>query len=354
MRPLVSVIITSYNREKYIRQCVESVLSQDYPNLEIIVVDDASVDKSPKILESYGDKIKYIRQEKNRGIGPTLNRGFHNAKGDLLIYLDCDDFYLPGKISLSVQKLVADSSVSMVYTDYVVIDAQGNPIKEIKLDKLSSQTKEGFTRAMIMLTGGALFGSNVMVRKECFEKIGYFNKNIICCHDYEMWFRLLKAGYRFGRIPKTLFAYRQHPGNFSRNTELLRFDFDKIRSSAIENFTVQELFGDLIKNKDWRRKAQREYGKIVDSCYLGYFSLSARAAVKKSLETGHPFPFFPWFIDNALEILSILYNITENTLKIVLATISPKLTRKSAGKYRRKVNAEFSRLKYRIALLFRH
>ena len=353
MEPLVSVVITSYNREKYIRQCVESALFQDYENLEVIVVDDASIDKSPEILESFGNKIRYIRQENNRGIGPTLNQGFRIAKGDLLIYLDCDDFYLPGKIALSAQKLIEDNSVSMVYTDYITVDDQGNLMKEFNLSKLSSQAREETVRETLLEC--PLYGSNVMIRKQCFEKIGYFNENIICCHDYEMWLRLLKAGYRFGRVPKTLFAYRRHPGNFSRrNKELIRFNSDKIRSSAIEYFTFQELFGDFMKNNDWGKRVQKEYGKLMDICYLKHLPLSARAAAKKSLETGHPFSFFSWFLTNTPQIFPILYNILANTVNLILANISPKLTRKSANEYRWKINASFCRLRYRLSLLFRH
>lgn len=346
MPPLVSVIITSYNREKYIRQCVESALSQDYENLEVIVVDDASTDKSPEILGSFGDKIRYIRQEKNRGIGPTLNRGFRTAKGDLLIYLDSDDFYLPGKIALSAQKLIADNSISLVYSDYIVIDALGNPIKEFKLVKLSSQTKE--ETVWSFLVACPIFGGGVMVRKQCFEKIGYFNENIVCCHDYEMWLRLLKAGYRFGRVPKTLFAYRQHPGNFSHNRELMHSNFDKICSSAIKDFTLQECFGNFMKNNGWEKKIKREYDQLADTHYLRHFPLSARAAAKKSLEIGRRPSFFLLFLTNAPQIFHILHGIMKTTAKLTLANINPKLTRQSAGKYREKLNNLFFKLRHRL------
>ena len=136
--PLVSVIIPTYNRAKYLRQCIESVLSQDYPNLEIIVVDNGSTDNTPEILASFGNKIKCLKEEKG-GASASRNKGLRAARGEFIAFLDSDDFYLPGKISLSVRKLQEDHSVSLVYTDYVRVNTKGIITKTVKINHPPSE-----------------------------------------------------------------------------------------------------------------------------------------------------------------------------------------------------------------------
>ena len=139
--PLVSVIIPTYNRAKYLRQCIESALSQDYPNIEVIVVDNGSINstsETPQILASFGNKIKCLKEEK-KGTSAARNKGLRAARGEFIAFLDDDDFYLPGKISLSVRKLQEDHSVSLVYTDYVRVNTKGIITKTVKINHPPSE-----------------------------------------------------------------------------------------------------------------------------------------------------------------------------------------------------------------------
>lgn len=107
---LVSVIIPAYNAEKYLTQAIESVLSQDYHNIELILVDDGSTDQTKNIATKYSDKIKLISKI-HSGIGETRNTGLANARGDFIAFLDADDYWLSRKTSLQVSKLIGTTEI---------------------------------------------------------------------------------------------------------------------------------------------------------------------------------------------------------------------------------------------------
>ena len=241
--PKVSIIIPVYNHEKYIRECVESALAQDYENLEVIVVDDGSTDGTPEILKEFGERINYIRQE-NQGTSAALNTGLRHAQGSLVGWLSSDDLYLPGKIKYQVEKFRGEPSLGLVYTDWIKIDSQG---REIQMVHSPCPSSEHFVGEM--LKGNFVNGSSALIRKECFEKAGYFDTGLAAGSDVDMWFRLLKNGYRFGHVPRPLIKYRWHPSNLSHNYKLLQTCKDQVRLKVIQTFSPQELFGDFVQER---------------------------------------------------------------------------------------------------------
>ncbi len=248
--PDVSVIIPVYNQEKYINECVQSVIQQDYEKLEIIVVDDGSTDATPNILKGFIGKIKYIRQE-NQGPSASVNNGIKIAQGSLICWLGSDDLYLAGKIFHQVELLLREPSISIVYSDYIMIDSDG---KEIQKIQVPYPPPEQFARSLLLRN--FINGSSVMMKRECFDKVGYYDETLKADPDGDMWFRLLKHGYRFGHIPIPLIKYRWHPNNISHNKELMRKCKDAVRLKVLEEFTPQQLFGDIIS-----------YGGEIDKLY---------------------------------------------------------------------------------------
>ena len=120
-----SVIITNYNYARYIRQCIESVLSQDYPNVEVIVVDDGSHDDSKSIIESFGTRVRPVYKA-NGGMVSSWNSGWQQARGDLILILDADDFLLPGALSIHAKALSGENVVhSQGYL--MIVDGSGQP-----------------------------------------------------------------------------------------------------------------------------------------------------------------------------------------------------------------------------------
>jgi glycosyltransferase involved in cell wall biosynthesis len=124
-RPMFSVIITNYNYARYLRQCIETVLSQDYPNVEIIVVDDCSHDESKSVIESFGARVKALFKP-NGGVVSSCNSGWLHARGDMILILDADDFLLPGALSVHAKALSGDDVVrSQAYL--MIVNADGQP-----------------------------------------------------------------------------------------------------------------------------------------------------------------------------------------------------------------------------------
>lgn len=280
--PIVSVIIPVYNQEKYIKECVESVLNQDYENLEIIVIDDGSTDRTPEILKEFGEKIRYVRQE-NRGPASALNYGIRLAHGEFIGWLGSDDVYLPSKIKYQVKKFQEDTSLALIYTDYIMINSEGN---ELRVVSCPSPLPEQFVK--VLLAGNFINGSTVLMSKEYHEKVGYYDENLKASMDGDMWFRLLRHGFKFGHISIPLVKYRWHPANISHKFRLMQEYRDKVHLKAFKAFSHQGLFS---------RTSELEQ---LSFAFAKQFSFQAAdAAIKKAGEIENKFSFrrsFLWFL----------------------------------------------------------
>lgn len=274
----VSVIIPVYNQEKYIRECVESVLNQDYKNIEIIVVDDGSTDNTAEILKEFGKKIRYQRQE-NRGAAGAFNAGLRMAEGSLVAWLSSDDFYLPGKIRAQVDKFLESPNIAVVYTDWVMVDEEG---RDLKVFRFPCPPVKQFVRKMIIWD--FVTGSSMMFRKECLEKVGYFNEVLPTVNDAELVFRLLKYGYRVAHVAEPLAKYRLRPGNLSHNYRLMQIGKDQVRSKAVEMFSAKELFGDLAKSDNFNEGVA--YEKLAWRLVLTFHFRAAKQALQKAVHAG--------------------------------------------------------------------
>lgn len=124
-QPLISVVITAYNYGRFVQECIESLLSQDYPaeRLEIVVVDDGSTDDTAEQVKKYGSRIRYFRQQ-NGGQARALNLGFANAKGEIIALLDADDYWFPGKARRIAEEFQKNPNLGMVYHPFLEFDAE--------------------------------------------------------------------------------------------------------------------------------------------------------------------------------------------------------------------------------------
>jgi len=189
--PLISIVTPSYNQAQFIRVTIDSVLSQDYPNLEYFVIDGGSTDGTIEILKSYGKKIKWV-SEKDDGQADAINKGLRMAKGEVLAYLNSDDIYLPGAL-LKVGKYYQKTKADWLTGDCYVIDEEG------KLSK-NNWLISGYKRFLMMLyspltlriADSMLPQPSTFWSRKAYEKIGEFNAKYHYVMDYDYWLRLAK------------------------------------------------------------------------------------------------------------------------------------------------------------------
>lgn len=205
-RATISVIIPAYNSERYIAEAVRSVVAQTYVPQEIIVVDDGSSDGTARALDPFRSSIHYIYQN-NRGEPAARNTGMREAKSDYIAFLDADDVWVPEKLELQMAYLAAHPEYSFVYSDMSTFDENGIVDRSVKARFNITFPTGNIFPALFRET---LFGSGTVVfHRECLEKAGYFDEELLVGSDYEMWLRMARH-VGMGVVDKPLLLYRQH------------------------------------------------------------------------------------------------------------------------------------------------
>lgn len=199
--PLVSIVIPVYNAASYVREAIDSVLNQSYPNIELIVLDDGSTDNTREVLKSYPSGLFYWESHFNMGQSATLNKGWNMAKGDIISYLSADDALCPEAAFFSVEALQQNQDVIMTYCDYTLINDKSENIRQVNAPNFNYKK---MVSDLVVQPGPAPF-----FRKALFVKIGGWNPIYRQVPDLEYWLRLGLEG-DFLRIPKVLAKFRVH------------------------------------------------------------------------------------------------------------------------------------------------
>lgn len=182
MKPTVSVIIPTYNRAHVLERAIESVFSQTYQNLELIVVDDGSIDDTPALLDRFTGKIKMIRQE-NRGVSAARNRGIQESSGTYLAFLDSDDWWINEKLAAQIHSL-EESGNQVVHTEEIWI-RNGKRVNQCKHHK-----KSGGWIYEQMLPLCAISPSSILLNRSVLDQSGLFDESFPVCEDYDLWLRI--------------------------------------------------------------------------------------------------------------------------------------------------------------------
>jgi glycosyltransferase involved in cell wall biosynthesis len=182
-KPLVSVIIPTYNRDWIVGEAIDSVLDQDFDDYELMVVDDGSDDRTPQILAAYGNRITVLHQP-NRGVSAARNRGIAAAAGRLIAFLDSDDLWLPQKLSTQARFFAEnpDAVINQTEERWIRNGVRVNPKKRHL--KFSGMI---FERSLALCL---VSPSAVMIKKSLFDTVGVFDEDLPACEDYDLWLRI--------------------------------------------------------------------------------------------------------------------------------------------------------------------
>lgn len=205
MNELVSVIMPVYNGERYLREALDSALNQTYKELEIVVVDDASTDSTPEILQEFADRLRTIRLEKNQGAAVARNKALEAAKGRYVAFLDSDDRWYPEKIQRQLE-LLQDKGAGFGYTNYERMDGSGRLLAG-KLPFSDRVTYRQLLRNTLIAT------STVMVDR---KQMGDFRMPLMRSgQDYATWLQLLRKTDAAYGLPEVLMRYRMRNDSLS-------------------------------------------------------------------------------------------------------------------------------------------
>lgn len=244
-KPLVSVVVPVFNAERIIKKSIESILSQTLKDFELIIVNDASIDKTSEIVSSYAKKDKRIRlinNDHNLKIAHSLNIGVSSTKAEFVARMDADDIALPQRLETQYLFLKTHPKVAIVGTNISIVDENEKTIWKREYPTQSKDLKK------IMLRYSPFAHPTVMFRKKIFQKFGGYDPQMIPCEDIDFWFKV-GAKYDFGNIPKALLKYSLSSASGShynlKDTELLGF---KIKINAIRKLGYRPSIYDIFYN----------------------------------------------------------------------------------------------------------
>lgn len=222
MSPEISVIIPTYNRASMVVEAVESVLAQDMTDFELIVINDGSTDETEEKLSVYGSRLKYYQQE-NAGVSAARNRGVTFAAAPLIAFLDSDDLWLPSKLQVQHTYMTENPEIHICQTEEIWW-RNGRRVNPRKHHQKASG--DIFQRSLDLCL---VSPSAVMMRRELFQKVGYFDEELPMAEDYDLWLRVA-VDYPVVLLPEPLVIKR---GGHSDQLSA-RKGIDRYRIEALE------------------------------------------------------------------------------------------------------------------------
>lgn len=232
-KPLVSVIIPTYNRAKYLPLTLKSVLNQTYPRIEVIIVDDGSTENIKAIAEQF--KVKYIRQNQ-RGVGSAINNGVKHSNGEFFVALASDDLLHPRYVEATIRKAIANPKVGFVMTSTKCF-GESNEVRPVR--KLHHKYS-------ILMTSGQMGAS--LTRRKAFNSVGGYDETLRCGEDWDFLIRLSLKGWKGATVQQPIHFYRIHDKQVNKQT--------------------QKLFNEVIFRRYWFVKPYRKLVRLTDAFQL--------------------------------------------------------------------------------------
>ena len=284
--PKVSIIIPTYNRAHLIGRAIKSVLNQTYQDFEIIVVDDGSTDNMEEVVKKFQKKnkrIRYIRHKENKGEAAARNTGIKAAKGEYIAFQDSDDEWFPEKLEKQMEVFEsAPSKVGVVYTGFYRVKNN----KKTYIPSSWVKQKEGDIHKEL-LKGNFVGTPAMVVKKECFEKVGMFDENLPQLEDWELVIRLSKY-YEFKCIDEPLMIAHYTPGSVNEqpadiHVKTIKLVIEKYFKDLSQDKKLLSKYyfsigtglcsnGDFQKGKDYLIKAVKTYPLNIKLLLITFLS----------------------------------------------------------------------------------
>ncbi|WP_161485637.1 glycosyltransferase family 2 protein [Polynucleobacter sp. MWH-Tro8-2-5-gr] len=228
--PLISVLMPAYNSELYIAEAIKSILNQSYQNIELIIFDDGSSDKTRRVIESFSDpRIIKILSDQNYGVVRARNEMIDKARGQYIALMDADDIADPSRLEKQLASLESGESDLCGSAQWVLDEVTG------QLKKSKDKFTDSDLRSLLSVYCG-LCNSAMMGRAEIFKRFKY-DTSILTSEDYYLWVQMAAAGYRFLNLKERLITYRRYPAQTSS------IHLDKFKLTTIE---VQKKYLELL------------------------------------------------------------------------------------------------------------
>ena len=220
-----SVVTVSFNQRQYLEEALASVLAQDYPAIEYIVVDPGSTDGSRELIEGFRSRLASIVFEPDQGAADGLNKGFQQASGDIFGFLNSDDMLLPGAMKTVSRAFAQNPDCDIVMGNGFIVDAMGKRIRRIRA--------AGFTLDRYFYGGATWLQQATFFRRTAFEQVGGFNVNNRSCWDGELVVDMIRLGAKVKYVNQDLALFRIHAQSITgsrRHSEMMKADADRMFS----------------------------------------------------------------------------------------------------------------------------
>jgi glycosyltransferase involved in cell wall biosynthesis len=220
-----SIVTVSFNQRQYLEEALTSVLAQDYPAIEYIVVDPGSTDGSRELIEGFRPRLAGTIFEPDQGAADGLNKGFQQASGDIFGFLNSDDALLPGAMKSVSRVFEQNPDCDIVMGNGFIVDAHGKRIRRIRA--------AGFTLDRYFYGGATWLQQSTFFRRAAFERVGGFNVNNRSCWDGELLVDMVRQGAKVKYVNQDLAIFRIHAQSITgsrRHSEMMKADADRMFS----------------------------------------------------------------------------------------------------------------------------
>jgi len=228
-KPIVSIVTPSYNQVEFLKETILSVLNQDYPNIEYIIIDGGSTDGSVDIIKKYADRLAYWVSEPDCGQSHAINKGWRLATGDIIAYLNSDDLYTDGAVARAVEALQTHPAAGFVYSDAFFIAGSGAPLGRRKAGPFSPRP--------VLTTEVFMPQPTLFLRRAVLDRIGLLDESLHLVMDYDLWARLSLHWEGIYLADEPLAKMRQHAA--AKTTSAFN-DFPTERRRALDMFFARD------------------------------------------------------------------------------------------------------------------